>query len=111
MRLGVTGKRDLFVSAAIHRAVVEVNEEGTEAAAATGMVMMLRAAMVVEHPPKLICDHPVRLPAVVIVQICIDVSTSFSTSVLVHRGAITCSATVEVEVRQHFCTPLAHRCC
>jgi serine protease inhibitor len=55
---GVTGKRDLFVSAAIHRAVVEVNEEGTEAAAATGMVMMLRAAMMVEHPPKLICDHP-----------------------------------------------------
>lgn len=57
----MTGKRDLFVSAAIHRAVIDVNEEGTEAAAATGMVMMLRAAMVVDNPPKLICDHPVHL--------------------------------------------------
>jgi len=55
---GVTGKRDLFVSAAIHRAVVDVNEEGTEAAAATGIVMMSRAAAIMNDPPKLICDHP-----------------------------------------------------
>lgn len=36
---GLTGKRDLFVTAAIHQAFVEVNEEGTEAAAATGIVL------------------------------------------------------------------------
>jgi len=36
---GVDGTRELFVSEVLHRAVVEVNEEGTEAAAATAIVM------------------------------------------------------------------------
>ena len=36
---GITGGRDLFISAALHQAFVEVNEEGTEAAAATAIVM------------------------------------------------------------------------
>lgn len=34
---GIDGRRDLFVQAAIHQAFVKVNEEGTEAAAATGI--------------------------------------------------------------------------
>lgn len=52
---GIDGQRDLVISAAIHKAFVEVNEEGTEAAAATGMVAMARCAIMgipfsVDHP-------------------------------------------------------------
>ena len=53
---GMTGDRDLFISAVIHKAFVDVNEEGTEAAAATAVVMKLRAAPM---PPKVFrADHP-----------------------------------------------------
>jgi serpin B len=55
---GMTGKRDLWISAAIHKAFVDVNEEGTEAAAATGIAMR-SMAMVREQPPIIFrADHP-----------------------------------------------------
>lgn len=49
----------LFVADGYHKAFVEVNEEGTEAAAATAVVVMTRGAPM--RPPErdeLIADHP-----------------------------------------------------
>jgi len=42
---GMTGKKDLKISKVIHQAYVEVNEEGSEAAAATAVTMQLKAVM------------------------------------------------------------------
>ncbi len=49
----------LYISAAVHKAFVAVDEEGTEAAAATAMVMATGSAMVKEAPPPVfVADHP-----------------------------------------------------
>jgi len=55
---GVDGSHELYVSQVLHRAVVEVNEEGTEAAAATAVVMMMRCARVVKDEIKFRADRP-----------------------------------------------------
>jgi serine protease inhibitor len=53
---GMTGNKDLFISAVVHKAYVDVNEEGTEAAAATGVAMKLTS--VASPPPVFKADHP-----------------------------------------------------
>jgi serpin B len=56
---GMDGTKDLSISDVIHQAYVDVNEEGTEAAAATAVVMRLAAAPVEPEPvPVFRADHP-----------------------------------------------------
>lgn len=55
---GVDGTRELFVSQVLHRAVVEVNEEGTEAAAATAVVMLEMCAAIVSEEYEFRADRP-----------------------------------------------------
>ncbi|NP_001279104.1 leukocyte elastase inhibitor-like [Callorhinchus milii] len=52
---GMTEKNDLVLSKVVHKTFVEVNEEGTEAAAATAAIMMLRCAMI---RMEFVADHP-----------------------------------------------------
>ncbi len=53
---GMSREEELFVSAVIHKAFVDVNEEGTEAAAATGIGVKSVAAP--EEPLVFRADHP-----------------------------------------------------
>jgi len=53
---GMTGDKNLFISNVIHKAFVAVDEEGTEAAAATAVTMKLTSA---PAPPVVFrADHP-----------------------------------------------------
>jgi len=54
---GMTGARDLAISEVIHQAFVEVNEEGTEAAAATAVIMK-ELAIDPSETKEFKADHP-----------------------------------------------------
>ena len=53
---GMTGTRELHISAVIHKAFVSVDERGTEAAAATGVVMQTSGP--VKEPVPVTVDRP-----------------------------------------------------
>ena len=52
---GMNGKTNLFVGAVLHKAYVDVNEEGTEAAAATAVVIERKSEPAVR---RFRADHP-----------------------------------------------------
>ena len=51
----MSSKQGLFLSKVVHKAFVEVNEEGTEAAAATAVI---RNARCCRTEPRFCADHP-----------------------------------------------------
>jgi serpin B len=53
---GMTGRKDLFISDVIHKAFVAVDEEGTEAAAATAVMMEATSAIMSDI--RLVIDRP-----------------------------------------------------
>jgi len=52
---GIDGGHDIFLSAAVHQAMIAVDEQGTEAAAATGIVGEVTGGMVAD---PLVVDRP-----------------------------------------------------
>ena len=52
---GMTGNRELSISRVVHKAFVDVNEEGTEAAAATGVEMRTTSEAM---PEDFLVDRP-----------------------------------------------------
>ncbi|XP_032754126.1 neuroserpin [Rattus rattus] len=51
----MSDKKELFLSKAVHKSFIEVNEEGSEAAVASGMIAISRMAVLF---PQVIVDHP-----------------------------------------------------
>ncbi len=55
---GMRAERDLFISEVLHKAVAEVNEEGTEASAATSVGMSVTSMRPVQQRFNFVADRP-----------------------------------------------------
>ncbi len=54
---GINAEQDLFISDVVHEATITVDEHGTEAAAATAVIMSLTSAPI-DEPISLVIDRP-----------------------------------------------------
>jgi len=55
---GIDGGKELYIGNVVHQAFVDVDEHGTEAAAATAVMMKAGAAPPTAKPVEFRCDHP-----------------------------------------------------
>ena len=55
---GMCSAEKLFISDVLHKAYIQVDEQGTEAAAATGIVMRTTAMPILEQPIRVVVDRP-----------------------------------------------------
>lgn len=55
---GIESQQELFIGAVAHKAFIDVDEAGTEAAATTAIVMEAMAAPIRTEPPEFRADHP-----------------------------------------------------
>jgi serpin B len=56
---GIDGTRDFFIGEVVHKAFIDLDEQGTEAAAATAVMMRAGSAMMRQPDPKEFkADHP-----------------------------------------------------
>jgi serpin B len=55
---GMTGTKNLFISEIIHKVIIELSEEGTVAAAATGIAVQYISDTIEPEPKEFIADHP-----------------------------------------------------
>jgi serpin B len=55
---GMEPNKELYITDALHKAFIEVDEAGTEAAAATAIAISVTSALPIKEAPVFRADHP-----------------------------------------------------